>query len=185
MRDVVATREREVKHLLDEKRAVRKRVLVARKLLDIDERLTELETRMMIQPVTNGTREADHDNYHDDDDNEQDEDEDDDDDDIDDQDDDETTGARATNAAVSRLAKHAQLYLLLQHLIQQVGPDHPFVALQHHRTVNLRKTLLLDLGAALKQAKKDGKPAGHRTLNLLSIYRALGEGEHLMSLLKA
>lgn len=178
VRDVVAAREREVRVLLEEKRAVRRNVLVGRKLLDIDERLAELETRLMIEPAaanTNGTMGQ--------------EDEDDDDDDYDEYEDsgeeeDESPEARAANAIVARLRKHAQLYLLLQHLIGQVGTNHPFIAAQQPRTVRIRNTLLLDLKAALKQGKREGKSAGARTLRLASIYRALGEGEELMTALK-
>lgn len=175
VRDVVVARERDVRELVDERKGLRKDVLVGRKLLEIDERLGELEGRLMIEPAANGQGD-DEDEYEDDDYDEE----------VDTEDDEAATPEqRAANAVVARLRKHAQLYLLLQHMIEQIGPDHPFITAQQPRTMRIRNTLLLDLRAALKQARKEGKSAGARTLRLASVYRALGEGEELMNTLKA
>lgn len=178
VKEVVAEREREVRVLLEEKRGVRKNILVGRKLLEIDERLVELEGRLMIEPKTaNGTNGAGADEDYDEDDF-------DDYDEEDEDDDDESESSRQANAVVARLRKHAQLYLLLQHMIGQINPDHPFITAQQPRTMRIRNTLLLDLRAAIKQAKREGKDAGPRTLRLASIYRAMGEGEELVNALK-
>ena len=179
VKDVVAEREREVRTLLEERRGARKDMLVGRKLLEVDERLGELEARLMIEPGVNGNA-ADEDD--------DDEDDDDDDDDYDNgnglNDENNTPEARAANAVVGRLRRHAQSYLLLQHLVGQVGPQHPFITAQEPRTMRIRNTLLLDLRAALRQAKKEGTSAGTRTLRLVAVYRALGEGEELVNALK-
>ncbi|GAB7346971.1 hypothetical protein MBLNU459_g3129t1 [Dothideomycetes sp. NU459] len=180
VRDAVKERELQVRRLLEERRHVTKDVATGRKLLEIDDRLGELEERLMLEPNASALGPG-----HGDDDDEYGESEDDDDDDDDDNNPDEsvTNEVRAASAAVARLRKHAQLYLVMKHMVDRIGAEHPFIVAQQARIARLRNTLLLDLHAALKQAKSAGPAGNSRTLKVVAIYRDLGEaGEGVKAL---
>ncbi|KAG9744078.1 hypothetical protein KCU73_g8239, partial [Aureobasidium melanogenum] len=157
VRDLVASRTQEVGSLLEEKKRIRKDVMVGRRLLEIEERLEDLEARLMVEP--NNSLSANNPSANDLD--------------SDDEDDEDEEGDTTTSTTLSRLRKHAQAYLLLTHLTQKVL-DHPFVIAQQSRLLRLRNTLLLDLRTALKQAQAAGV-GGKQLLDFLVIYRELGE----------
>ena len=167
VRDVVASRASEVGVLLDEKKRIRKDVLVGRRLLEIEERLEDLEARLMVEPPTSLSAANPSANDEDSDDDEEDEDD---------------EGDSATSTTLSRLRKHAQAYLLLTHLTQKVL-EHPFVIAQQSRLLRVRNTLLLDLRTAVKQAQATGV-SGKQLLDFLVIYRELGETEEGVGALK-
>jgi hypothetical protein len=158
---VVTHKTAEVHELLEERKRVRRHVMIGRRLLEIEERLEDLEARLMVEPASAGTEVNDSSDDDDDDDEEQDD---------------------ATTTVLHRLRKHAQSYLLLTHLAQKLL-DHPFVMAQQSRMLRLRNTLLLDLRTGLKQAQivnVDGK----QLLDFLVIYRELGEMEEGVRVLK-
>ncbi|THW94025.1 hypothetical protein D6D18_05965 [Aureobasidium pullulans] len=171
VRDAVAEKVQEVGTLLEEKKRIRKDVMVGRRLLEIEERLEDLEARLMVEPSNslsaNNTSAMD-----DDSDSESDEDE----------DYEDGDGDSATSATLARLRKHAQAYLLLTHLTQKLH-HHPFVTAQQSRLLRIRNTLLLDLRTSLKQAQTAGV-GGKQLLDFLVIYRELGEGEEGVGALK-
>ncbi|KAG9966346.1 hypothetical protein KCU61_g1045, partial [Aureobasidium melanogenum] len=166
VRDLVASRTQEVGSLLEEKKRIRKDVVVGRRLLEIEERLEDLEARLMVEP--NNSLSVNNPSANDLD--------------SDDEDDEDEEGDTATSTTLSRLRKHAQAYLLLTHLTQKVL-DHPFVIAQQSRLMRLRNTLLLDLRTALKQAQAAGV-GGKQLLDFLVIYRELGETEEGVGALK-
>ncbi|KAG9686540.1 hypothetical protein KCU95_g11268, partial [Aureobasidium melanogenum] len=166
VRDLVASRTQEVGSLLEEKKRIKKDVMVGRRLLEIEERLEDLEARLMVEP--NNSLSANNPSANDLD--------------SDDEDDEDEDGDTATSTTLSRLRKHAQAYLLLTHLTQKVH-DHPFVVAQQSRLMRLRNTLLLDLRTALKQAQTAGV-GGKQLLDFLVIYRELGETEEGVGALK-
>ncbi|KAH0352639.1 hypothetical protein KCU83_g3566, partial [Aureobasidium melanogenum] len=166
VRDLVASRTQEVGSLLEEKKRIRKDVMVGRRLLEIEERLEDLEARLMVEP--NNSLSANNPSANDLD--------------SDDEDDEDEEGDTATSTTLSRLRKLAQAYLLLTHLTQKVL-DHPFVIAQQSRLIRLRNTLLLDLRTALKQAQAAGV-GGKQLLDFLVIYRELGETEEGAGALK-
>ncbi|KEQ75090.1 hypothetical protein M436DRAFT_62499 [Aureobasidium namibiae CBS 147.97] len=166
VRDVVAARAEEVGVLLDEKKQLRKDILVGRRLLEIEERLEDLEARLMVEP--NNSLSANNPSANDED--------------SDDEDEEDEEGDSATSTTLSRLRKHAQAYLLLTHLTQQVL-EHPFVIAQQSRLFRVRNTLLLDLRTAVKQAQATGV-SGKQLLDFLVIYRELGETEEGVGALK-
>ncbi|KAG9567912.1 hypothetical protein KCU71_g2822, partial [Aureobasidium melanogenum] len=166
VRDLVASRTQEVGSLLEEKKRIRKDVMVGRRLLEIEERLEDLEARLMVEP--NNSLSVNNPSANDLD--------------SDDEDDEDEEGDTATSTTLSRLRKHAQAYLLLTHLTQKVL-DHPFVIAQQSRLIRLRNTLLLDLRTALKQAQAAGV-GGKQLLDFLVIYRELGETEEGVGALK-
>ncbi|KAH0024222.1 hypothetical protein KCU78_g5148, partial [Aureobasidium melanogenum] len=166
VRDLVASRTQEVGSLLEEKKRIRKDVMVGRRLLEIEERLEDLEARLMVEP--SNSLSANNPSANDLD--------------SDDEDDEDEEGDTATSTTLSRLRKHAQAYLLLTHLTQKVL-DHPFVIAQQSRLMRLRNTLILDLRTALKQAQAAGV-GGKQLLDFLVIYRELGETEEGVGALK-
>lgn len=165
--DLVASRTQEVGSLLEEKKRIRKDVMVGRRLLEIEERLEDLEARLMVEP--SNSLSANNPSANDLD--------------SDDEDEDEDEGDTATPTILSRLRKHAQAYLLLTHLTQKVL-DHPFVIAQQSRLLRVRNTLLLDLRTAVKQAQTTGVE-GKQLLDFLVIYRELGETEEGVEALKS
>lgn len=167
VRDVVTARAEEVGVLLDEKKQLRKDILVGRRLLEIEERLEDLEARLMVEP--NNSLSAANPSANDEDSDDEDE-------------EDEEGDSAATSTTLSRLRKHAQAYLLLTHLTQKVL-DHPFVIAQQSRLLRVRNTLLLDLRTAVKQAQATGV-SGKQLLDFLVIYRELGETEEGVGALK-
>lgn len=166
VRDVVAARAEEVGVLLDEKKQLRKDILVGRRLLEIEERLEDLEARLMVEPDNSLSAANPSAN----------------DEDSDDEDEEDEEGDSATSTTLSRLRKHAQAYLLLTHLTQKVL-EHPFVIAQQSRLLRVRNTLLLDLRTAVKQAQATGV-SGKQLLDFLVIYRELGETEEGVGALK-
>lgn len=170
VRDAVAGKVQEVGALLEEKKRIRKDVMVGRRLLEIEERLEDLEARLMVEP--SNSLSANNASANDDDSDDSDED-----DDYEDGD-----GDSATSATLARLRKHAQAYLLLTHLTQKLH-HHPFVTAQQSRLLRIRNTLLLDLRSSLKQAQTAGV-GGKQLLDFLVIYRELGEGEEGVGALK-
>lgn len=171
VRDAVAEKVQEVGTLLEEKKRIRKDVMVGRRLLEIEERLEDLEARLMVEPSNSLSANNKSAN---DDDSDSDSDEDDDYEDGD--------GDSATTATLARLRKHAQAYLLLTHLTQKLH-HHPFITAQQSRLLRIRNTLLLDLRTSLKQAQTAGV-GGKQLLDFLVIYRELGEGEEGAGALK-
>ncbi|KAJ9629752.1 hypothetical protein H2203_002133 [Taxawa tesnikishii (nom. ined.)] len=87
-------------------------------------------------------------------------------------------------AAIARLKTHAQLYLLIQQMIDRIGKEHPFLVAQEPRMMKVRNTLLLDLGAALKQAKTAGSVGGGQTLKIIGLYRDLDESAEAVKVLR-
>jgi hypothetical protein len=166
VRDLVASRTQEVGALLDEKKKIRKDILVGRRLLEIEERLEDLEARLMVEP--NNSLSANNPSANDED--------------SDDEDEDDEEGDTATSTTLSRLRKHAQAYLLLTHLTQKVL-EHPFVTAQQSRLLRVRNTLLLDLRTAVRQAQATSV-SGKQLLDFLVIYRELGETEEGVGALK-
>ena len=171
VRDAVAEKVQEVGTLLEEKKRIRKDVMVGRRLLEIEERLEDLEARLMVEPSNSLSANNASAN---DQDSDPDEDE--------DEDYEDGDGNPATTATLARLRKHAQAYLLLTHLTQK-HHHHPFITAQQSRLLRIRNTLLLDLRTSLKQAQTAGV-GGKQLLDFLVIYRELGEGEEGVGALK-
>jgi hypothetical protein len=132
IQNVVREREKEVGELLKEKKEIRKDVVVGRALLEVDRGLGELEVGLGIKASEDGLENG----------SLEDEDE-----------DDEAADGYQISAPVQRLRHHTRQYILLTRTIERIGPDHPFLLAQSGRMEQIRKSLLLDLAAALRQAK--------------------------------
>ncbi|KAK0328597.1 hypothetical protein LTR82_000528 [Friedmanniomyces endolithicus] len=125
------------------------RALEGRGVLEVHERIGELEESLGIADTDEDAEE----------------------DDIDD-DDGEVEGAadNTSSPAARRLQRHARQYILLTRMIDRIGSSHPFLQAQQTRMIAIRKTLLLDLAAALRQAKSAQEPDA-----ILSIVRLFGD----------
>ena len=77
-----------------------------------------------------------------------------DDEDEDDEDGDEDTPEGSSyNIAVRRLRKQSEQYLMIVFQSSKIGSSHPFLLSLQPRVEEVRKTLILDLSASLRQAK--------------------------------
>jgi hypothetical protein len=153
IRKAVQDRARETGELLREKKGLRKEVVLGRALLEVHGRLEELEEKLGIK-----TKEGEED---DEDDEDEDEDQ-----------DDETpldTESSPYAGAAKRLRKQSEQYLLIVPQSSKIGPSHPFLVSLQPRVDEVRKTLILDLSAALRQAK-----ASKDTTALLSLSQVFG-----------
>ncbi|GAB7342816.1 hypothetical protein MBLNU457_g0945t1 [Dothideomycetes sp. NU457] len=160
IRDKVRERAGEVKEFLDERKEVRTDVGLGRRLLDVDAKLAELEGRLGVD---------DAEEYDLEDEEEEDE--------VDGDDED------GMGVMVTRLRKHALLFLLCQRAMDRIG-QHPFLTAQKGRVDKIKSTLMLDLNAALRQAKAKGKDSSGSLLQIVSLYRELGEVNEAMKILK-
>lgn len=163
VRKAVVEREEAVAGLLKEKKEIRSQVVVGRALLEVGERLEELEKALGVSTKA---------------------DEDEEDLDLDEDDDDELDQESSNKSPqLRRLQSHAQQYILTTRLIQRIGPSHPFLQAQKSRIDEVRRILGLDLAATLRQAKKE-KDAD-TTLALVRLYTELGAESEGLKVLKS
>lgn len=72
------------------------------------------------------------------------------------------------------LAERAREFVAIDRLANAVGRELPYVRKMEERITRCRNTLLLDLGASMKEARKAGEQGKGRVMGLLSVYRLLG-----------
>lgn len=174
----VEARKAEMENLLQEKKAYRIKANIGRALLDIAERIEELEQRLMIvgTKTSNGlassTEDVDSDQEGFISDNTESE-----------EDSEEETDESAI-ISVKKLESHVQKYLYIVSESDRIGSDHPFVVGQQPRLEKIRSTLLLDLDAALKQSRKGGTKDETRTVKVLRLYDSLKAESSAVSALK-
>lgn len=156
VRAAVKERVETVRKLVGERKMVRRDVLFGRALLDVGEKIGELERSLGVVQGEDNSLEEDEDE---------------------DEDEDEGEDESLAGIPLSRLRRHADSYLLVSGMIERLGSDHPFLVSQKTRMVELKKALLLDLAAALRKAKQAKSQA---LLGLVRIYTDLdAQGESL------
>ena len=203
IRENVEGRRREVEWLLGEKKRLRKDANIGQVLLDIADRVEELEHRLMIgegkhggrnfrqqsstgqnqrgEQSSSGTAAADLDGSSDGRSDESDEDE--------DEDDDGEVGVPegtpATPAvSLKRIERHIQKYVAVMKLSERIGRDHPFLVNQQPRMNRIRSAVLIDLKTALEQTKNSGEKHNAKTLAVLRLYNLMGEDPSAITALK-
>ncbi|RWA08521.1 hypothetical protein EKO27_g6567, partial [Xylaria grammica] len=134
-----------------------------RKMLELDDRISALEGRLAV-----GSAGADSD--------ESDEEEDD--------EDEEEDEEGAVGSSAAKLTQLAGDYLAIDELADEIGRDVPLVRKLEERMLRCRNTLLLDLNAALKEAKKAGVPGRVKLLKLMSVYATLDAQAEAVKALK-
>ncbi|KAJ4256649.1 hypothetical protein NW762_008745 [Fusarium torreyae] len=147
----VSERKEETNTLNGELRGVRSAIEQGRKMIELSERLTSLEERLSLDSLPAEQQEWD--------DGSEDEEEDEDDDNY--------------GSSPARLLASAQECSRITKLLEALDPDTPFVIKMEERLTRCRNTLLLDLGNALKEAKKAGVQGQDRVLKCLAVYRVL------------
>jgi len=166
VRASVRERKLEVDGLLEEKRGVSKEIALGRRLLEVDDRLNELEDKLMVASLGR-TPTEDGESWSDSEDEE---------------DDDEDLADGGTST--SKLQRLVVAYRQVEKLSQNVGKDHPFIIAQQSRMLRIRNTILLDLSTALKQAAAMGEDGKPRVIRILSIYRSLDAGSEAVKVLR-
>ncbi|KAK8141996.1 hypothetical protein G3M48_009500 [Beauveria asiatica] len=167
----VAARRAETDALTTELRGVRGSIESGRTLIEVAERLSSLEERLALSGVPktrDGAQQADSD---DEESEEEDEDQ-----------DEQVQGLVGSTPTV--LMTLAQDYNTAEALLRSL-PMLAFTAKLETRLAKCRKTLLLDLGNALKESRKAGVTAQNRVLKYLAIYRILGAQDEAVKAVKA
>ncbi|KAH7413571.1 oligomeric golgi complex component, COG2-domain-containing protein [Phaeosphaeria sp. MPI-PUGE-AT-0046c] len=166
LKKVVDEREQEVGGLLDERRDVRVKIELGRRLLDYDARLRELEDELDINNAGKDVHQNGVEDVSDSEDEEEDEDDD------------------SYGVSVTKLRRNVMQYRLIQELEKSLS-EHPFVGAQSTRTMKIRSTLLLDLSTALQQGKSAGRAGTGRVMKVMKIYADMEESAEAVKALKS
>lgn len=171
LKDVVETREAEVGRLLDQRRELRRKIEMGRRLVDYDERLKELERDLVIEtagrePIIIGEEVSDSDE---DEDNDEDKDE---------------YSEGTYGISIAKLRRTVAQYCVILELKKSLE-DHPFVAAQASRTAKVRSTLLIDMSTALQQAKSAGASGVRRVMKVMEMYASMEECAEAVKVLRS
>ncbi|KAM0723469.1 hypothetical protein Q7P37_000455 [Cladosporium fusiforme] len=164
IKKAVQDRARETGELLREKKGLRRDIVLGRSLLEVNERLEELEERLGIK-----TKEVE-----------------DEDNDSEEEDDDETSPNSEGSpmpGTVRRLRKQSEQYLLIVHQSSHIGSSHPFISALQPRMDGVRRTIILDLSSSLRQAKSSGDKSA--MMSLTRIFAVLDAEVDALKVLKA
>ena len=85
---------------------------------------------------------------------------------------------------LKRLRRRTEQYMLIRHLVEKLGEEHVFVAAREGRREKLRKTLLLDMGNAMKRVVETDERGGEQELYMLKTYELMGAPEECVMALK-
>lgn len=166
IRTRVKERGAEVAGLTKELGSVRGEIEAGRKILELDDRISALEERLAIGSTGPQSDESDEE-----------------DEDSDDDEDDDNEGSSGGNTA--KLTQLASDYVTVDTLADDIGRGTPVVRKMEERMIRCRNTLLLDLNAALKEAKKAGIPGRTRLFKLMGVYATLDAQAEAVKALKA
>ncbi|KAH7033685.1 oligomeric golgi complex component, COG2-domain-containing protein [Microdochium trichocladiopsis] len=190
----VGERGAEVGKLNGELLAVRRDIERGRMMVELDERVAEVEGRLAL-----GSEPARHSGQHHDDEEDDEEDDDDDDEETDDDASEQRPphvrhAGQGSTASPAKLAQLARAFVAIEDLANEIGRDTPFVRKMDERLIRCRNTILLDLNTALKEARREAKTeskgtgarrkaSAARLLRLMDIYATLdAQGEAVKAL---
>ncbi|KAI5857473.1 COG complex component, COG2-domain-containing protein [Durotheca rogersii] len=163
VRGRVRERRHEAAGLTNDLAYVRREIETGRKMLELDQRISALEGRLALGSARSGSDDS--------------------------EDDEEETEAGdsqdGTESGAAKLAQLANDYLTVDELANDVGRETPFVRKLEERMIRCRNTILLDLGTALKEAKKAGVTGQARLLKLMGIYSLMDAPAEVVKILKA
>ena len=165
----VKRRRDEVERLVVERREIAKEAEKARALIEVHERLEDLEEAL--QPkFADGQQEALSE---------------------DDDEDEESIGeapggweASAGFLSFGRLKRLVGGYKDLRQMMEGIGTDNLFLVKQEEKIMRIRNTLLLDLGAALRQVRSTGVAGHERLLQIATLYADIDEEKECLKVLK-
>jgi len=162
VRDGVRSRRDEVERLVKEKELLARQKEMARRLIEVHTRTGELEEALQDTAPSEDEDEDEDDSTRD-----------------------EFTMEQSVGAVSSRrLKRFVRAFVGLKQLMESIGIDHPFIIKQEERVIRIRNTLLLDLGAALRQAKAAGTAGHDRLLRLVILYAEMGEEKEGLKAMK-
>lgn len=167
LRVKVDSRRGEVEGLVGERKRIREQIQVGRQLLEVETKIGELESRLML--ASTGARKAEEDGEASD---------------VDNSDEESEEEGEGNGITVSKLRRHMEQYMYIRRLFEKIGDVHPFLVKQEERVLRLKQTVLLDLNSALKQADAGGEERREDLLKLLGIYKQMGQANEAMKVLK-
>lgn len=168
LKAMVEEREHEAGQLLEERRDVRAKIELGRRLVDYDARLKELESELVIEtsgrePIILGEHVSD----------------------SEEEDDDDAEEVEATyGVSITKLRRTVMQYRLILELEKSLN-GHPFVDAHTPRVARVRSTLLMDLSTALQQSKNAGVGGPGRVIKVLNIYADMEESAEAVKILKS
>jgi len=167
LRGKIEERKHEVEIMVGERKRIREEVQMGRQLLEVDQKIEDLEQRLMLvssdlrKEGTDGDQEELSDSEG------------------------ESEGEREGDGlAIPRLRRHMEQYMYVRKLIEKIGEDHPFLVKQEERVLRLKQTVSLDLNSALKQAVSGGEGSKDDSLKLLGIYKQMGQAREAVAILR-
>jgi hypothetical protein len=160
-------------------------VELGRRMLELDDRVTGLEGRLLVGSIGKGgrhnvDRKKSEDQEEEDDWRE----------DLEslgsDDDEEEEAGddVQFISSSPSKLEALAREYVLVEKIAESVGRDLPFMKKMEEKMARCRNTILLDLSTALREARKAGPKGQGRVIKYLEIYRVLDAQTEAVRVLK-
>ncbi|KAH7318244.1 oligomeric golgi complex component, COG2-domain-containing protein [Stachybotrys elegans] len=154
----VTKRREESQKLNSELGQVRTKIEQGRMMVEVSERLSSLEEKLALQSLPSAAQDAEWTS-----------------DESEEEDDEEDEGKQrgllgSSPASLLVLARECSRTATL---LERLDQDHPFVIKLEERLTRCRNTLLLDLGNAMKEARKAGAKGQDRVMKYLGIYRVL------------
>ncbi len=160
----ITTRRQKTDELFEQKKEINHQISAGRKMLELDARLEELEEKLMVASLD---RDAQEDAWCD----------------SEDGDDDELEESAREEKRVKELQRLVKDYEQIGQLSLAIG-DGLFVTAQTQRADRIRNVLLLDLSTELKKANRSGDSSRGRLVEVLGIYRDMGENVEAVKVLK-
>ncbi|MCJ1310696.1 hypothetical protein MMC25_004362 [Agyrium rufum] len=189
LKDKVRERKDEVEGLVEERRRIGVQMRTGRRLLEVGERVEELERKLMVVgggPITGkktnvGTSAAEEGME---DDQELDGDLDLSSSNEDDSEEEEDDDLEGNAIPIGRLTRRVEQYNDINRLIDKIGPEHPFLVSLEERIIRIRQTLLLDLRTALGAKGEWKKRDKERMLKVVKLYGDMGEADEALRVLQ-
>ncbi|GKT58095.1 LOW QUALITY PROTEIN: oligomeric Golgi complex subunit 2 protein [Colletotrichum tofieldiae] len=168
----VRTRGEEVQGLSGELREVRKGIEAGRKMLELDERVAALEERLALASLPGKASQDEEDDDWDTDDSAE-------------EDEEENDAGGLVGNSPAKLAGFAQDFCIIEALADAIGREVQFVVKTEARMTRCRNTILLDLGTAMKEARKAGSKGQARVVRYLGLYGLLDAQAEAIKALKS
>lgn len=169
VRSRVSARGEGVDTLNKELGEVRTDIEIGRKMLELDERLSDLEHRLAIGDAKKAEDDTPFGGSSDDE---------------GDDESDSDSGDSLIGSSPSKLAGFVRDLTMIDQLSQNIGRELPFVVQAEERSLKCRDTILIDLGNALREARGAGPRGQARLLKYLNLYRSLEAAEDAVMALK-
>ena len=166
LKSKVESRRGEVDGLVEERRKIRKEMQLGRSLLEVDQRLEELEDSLMVVSIGDAANSSVEDLS------------------ISESEEDNEAEETGNAVSISRLHRRVQQFTYIKRLMEKIGTKHPFILKQEERVLKIRQTLLLDLSNVFKNQSMTDEGDKVRALKVMGLYREMGELSEALRILK-